>query len=90
MAPVVQGLHKNVLLRNYGVSESSCVVAGDLSSIVECGEEGIVLEHATGDVVGELLYLFPNISEEGVRVPVTNDNDGEGWDSIQVHRHDVS
>ena len=70
-----------------GVSAASCVVAGDLWSIVGCGEEGIVLEHATGDVLGELLHLFPNVYEEGVGGPAANEHDGEGWDSFQVHRH---
>ena len=62
-------------------------MSGDLWSIVGCGEEGIVLEHATGDVVSELLHLFPNVSEEGVGGPAANEHDGEGWDSVQVHRH---
>ena len=70
-----------------GVSAVSCVVAGDVWRIVGCGEEGIVLEHATGDVVGELLYLFPNVSEESVGGPVANKNDGEGLYSFQVHHH---
>ena len=46
-----------------------------------------MLEHTTGDVVGELLYLFPNVSEESVGGPAANGHDGEGWDSVQVHRH---
>ena len=62
-------------------------MTGDLWVIVGCGEEGIVLDHATGDVVCELLHLFPNVSEEGVRVPAGNEHDGEGCDSFQVHRH---
>ena len=70
-----------------GVLSASCVVAGDLWSIVGCGEEEIVLEHVTGDVVGEFLYLFPNVSEEGVRGLAANENDGEVWDSVQVHLH---
>ena len=70
-----------------GVSAASYVVSGDLWSIVGCGEEVIVLEHATGDVVGELLHLFPNVSEEVVGGPEANDHDGEGWDSVHVHRH---
>ena len=70
-----------------GVSASFCVVAVDLWSIVGCGEEGIVLEHATGDIVGELIHLFPNVSEEGVGGPAANEHDGEGWDSVQVHLH---
>ena len=48
------------------VSAAYYVVAGDLWRIVGCGEEGIVLEHATGDVMGKLLYLFLNLSEESV------------------------
>ena len=59
-----------------GISEASCVRARDLWRIVGCGEEGIVLEHATGDVVGELLHLFLNISKEGVVGPATNEHDG--------------
>ena len=70
-----------------GVLETSCVVAGDLWRIVGCGEEGIMLEHVTGDVVSKLLYLFPNVSEESVGGPAANEHDGEGWDSVQVHRH---
>ena len=69
-----------------GVSEASCVVAGDLWRIVGCGEEGIVLEHATRDIMGELIYLFPNVYEESVGGPAANDHDGEGWDSAEVHR----
>ena len=65
-----------------GVLAASCVMAGDLWRIVGCGEEGLVLEHATGDVVGELLYLFPNVYEESVGGPAANDHDGEGWDSV--------
>ena len=49
-----------------GVSAASCVVAGDLWRIVGCGEEGMVLEHATGDVVGKLLYLFPNLMSKNI------------------------
>ena len=49
---------------------------GDLWRIVGCGEEGIVLEHATGDVVGKLLYWFPNVSEESVKGPAANEHDG--------------
>ena len=59
-------------------------------SIVGCGEERIVLEHATGDVVGEFLHLFPNVSDKGVGGTAANENDGDGWDSVQVHRHWVS
>ena len=70
-----------------GVSADSCVVAGDLWRIVGCGEEVIVLEHATGDVVVELLYLFPNVSKESAVGPAANDNDGEGGYSVQVHLH---
>ena len=70
-----------------GVSAASCVVAGDLWRIVGCGEEGIVLEHARGDVVGKLLYLFPNVSEESVGGPAANEHDGEVWDSVEVHHH---
>ena len=70
-----------------GVSAASCVLAGDLWSIVGCGEERIVLEHDTGDVVGELLHLFPNVYEECVGGPAANENDGEVWDSVQVHRN---
>ena len=58
---------------------------GDLWSIVRCGEEGIVLEHARGYVVGELFHLFPNVSEEDVGGIAANEHDGEGWDSVQVH-----
>ena len=65
-------------------------MAGDLWSIFGCGEEGIVLENVTGDIVGELIYLFPNVSEEGVGGPAENEHDGEGWDYVQVHRHDGS
>ena len=65
-------------------------MAGDLWRIVGCGEEGIVLEHVTGDVAGEWLYLFPNVSEESERETAANEHDGEGWDSVQVHRHGVS
>ena len=65
-------------------------MVGDLWSIVGCGEEGTVLEHAAGDVAGELIHLFPNVSEEGVGGPAANGHDGEGWDSVQVHRHDSS
>ena len=79
MAPAVQRLQKMSYCKIRGVSEAPSVVAGDLWRIVRCGEEGIVLEHATGDVVGELLHLFPNVSEEGVRGPAANENDGEGW-----------
>ena len=46
-----------------------------------------MLEHVTGDVVGELLHLFPNVSEEGVRGPADNEHASEGWDSVQVNRH---
>ena len=46
-----------------------------------------MLEHTTGDVVGELLYLFSNVSEEGVRGPEANEHDGEGWESVQVQLH---
>ena len=70
-----------------GFLADSCVVAGDLWSIVGCGEEGIVLEHATGDVVGELLHLFPIVSEEVVGGPAANEHDGGGWDSVQVPQH---
>ena len=55
--------------------------------IVGCDEEGILLEHATEDVVGKLLYLFPKISEESVGGPAANEHDGEGWNSVQVHQH---
>ena len=70
-----------------GVSAYSCVVAGDLWRIVWCGKEGIMFEHATGDVVGKLLYLSPNISEESVGGPAANEHDVEGCDYFQVHRH---
>ena len=73
-----------------GVLAASCVVAGELLRIVGCGEEGIVLEHATGDFVGKFLYLFQNVSEESVGGPASNDHDGEGWDSVQLHFHGVS
>ena len=46
-----------------------------------------MLEHATGDFVGELFHLFPNVSEEVVGGPAANEHDGEGWDSVQVHLH---
>ena len=59
-----------------GVSEASCVVEEDLWSIVGCGEEVIVLEHVTGDVVGELLHLFLNVSEEGVGGTAANEHNG--------------
>ena len=72
------------------VSAASCVVAGDLWSIVGCGKEGIVLEHATGDVVGELIHFFPNVSEEGVGKPAANERDGEDCNSVQVYRNGVS
>ena len=87
MAPVVQRLHQNFLLQNYRVSEASCVVAGYLWRIIGCGEDRIVLEHATGDVVDKLLYLFTNVSEESVRGPAANEHEGEGWDSVELHRH---
>ena len=74
----MQQLHQNVLLRNYGLLAASCVVAGDLWSIVGCGEEGTVLEHATGEFVGELLHFFPNVSEEGIGGPAANEHDSEG------------
>ena len=62
---------------------ASCVVEGDLWRIVGCGEEGIVLEHATGDVVCELLHLFPNVAEESVRGPAANEHDGTLHDALR-------
>ena len=42
------------------------VVLGDLRDRVAYVTVGLKTEHATGHVVAELLYLFPDITKEGV------------------------
>ena len=42
---------------------------------VRCREIALVLEHATGDVMGEFFDLFPNVFEESVVGPPANHHD---------------
>ena len=51
------------------------VMTTDGGAEIRCREVALVLEHSTGDVVGELFDLFPNVFEEGVAGPSANHHD---------------
>jgi len=51
-----------------------------------CVETGGV-NRATGDATTELLYLFADVLEEGIRAPATNKHNGVGGYAIKVHGH---
>ncbi len=49
--------------------------------------EVLVLDHLRADPAAELLHLFPNISQEGVGGPPSDDHDGVDGDVVEEHRH---
>ena len=54
---------------------------------VENCEVAFMTEHSTGNIVGELLHLFPYVAEEGITRLMSYHHDGEGEYSYKVHGH---
>ena len=84
------------------VVESAAIVeGGEVGWVVRCAavsvrygrycvgssEEIFVLEHEGGDVGGETLDLFSDVSEEGVAGPATDDHDCVCGDFGKIHCH---
>ena len=57
---------------------------------VKSREVTFMMEHTTGDVVGEPFNLFPDVAEEGITGTLYYHHDGEGGNSYKVHGHDDS
>ena len=53
-------------------------------------EVTFMMEHATGDIVGELFHFFPDVAEEGITEPAYYYHDGESRNSCKVRGHDGS
>ena len=52
--------------------------------------EELDLDHLGRDVLGKLLDLFADVSQEGLAGPSSDQHDCEDWAFAQVHGHSCS
>ena len=54
---------------------------------VRCTVMCLVAHHSSGDADGEFLYLFSDVTKEGVAGPSSYQHDGVDRDVVKMHRH---